>query len=87
MRYYAYMIKSLSTGKYYYGSTSNLEKRLLSHNTTQNRSTRGKGPWVLIAYCEYDDKSDAIHTEKKFKSYKNPSGVLNWIQNNGGIIM
>lgn len=86
MPYFAYVLKSLSTGKHYYGNTSDLKKRLESHNSTQNRSTRGKGPWILIAYIEFNNKYDAILTEKKFKSYKNPSRVLNRIQKNGGVI-
>lgn len=47
MSCYAYMIESESTGRYYYGHTSDLDKRLVSHNSTQNKYTRGKGQWKL----------------------------------------
>ncbi|WP_395080606.1 GIY-YIG nuclease family protein [Gracilimonas sp.] len=33
MPFYAYMIKSESSGKHYFGHTSNLEERLESHNS------------------------------------------------------
>ena len=33
MSYHAYMIKSESTERYYYGHTSDLDERLISHNS------------------------------------------------------
>ncbi|MFY0684073.1 MAG: GIY-YIG nuclease family protein [Balneola sp.] len=48
MSFYAYMIKSESSGKHYYGHTSDIDDRIKSHNSTQNKYTRRKGSWKLV---------------------------------------
>ncbi len=85
MTYYAYMIKSESTGRYYYGHTSNLNERLESHNSTQNKYTRGKGPWKLAGYVEAESKGEAMKLENKLKRMKNPKRALNWLRRNGSV--
>jgi putative endonuclease len=86
MIYYAYMIKSESTRRHYYGHTSDLNDRLRSHNSSQNKYTRGKGPWVLQGAIACDTKGDAIKTEQKLKAMKNPARALHWIKKNGGVV-
>ena len=65
-----YIIKSQSTGSYYIGMTSDLEQRLRHHASGANRSTRNKGPWLLIYKEQFDTKSEAWKREKQIKSYK-----------------
>ena len=85
MSYYAYMIKSTSLKKHYYGHTSDLEERIKSHNSTQNKYTRGKGPWVLKGFVKCRSKSEAIRVEQKLKGMKNPSRAFNWLRKNGSV--
>jgi|AntRauTorcE11897_2_1112592.scaffolds.fasta_scaffold155283_1 putative endonuclease len=85
MAFYAYMIKSESLGRNYYGHTSNIGNRLNSHNSTQNKYTRGKGPWKLIGYKECKTKGQAMKVEQKLKDMKNPSRAYNWLKNYGTI--
>lgn len=85
MSYFAYMIKSTSTNRHYYGHSSDLDERLKSHNSTQNKYTRGKGPWILKGFVKCDSKSEAAQVELKLKRMKNPSRALNWLRNHGSV--
>ncbi|MCC5942734.1 MAG: GIY-YIG nuclease family protein [Balneolaceae bacterium] len=86
MNYHAYIIKSASTNRHYYGHTSDLAERIKSHNSTQNRYTRGKGPWVLVGSIQCNSKSEAMRIEYKLKNMKNPARALNWIKKTVGVV-
>lgn len=60
--------KSQKTGKWYTGSTHDLRKRILSHNSSKNKSTKYGVPWKLIYYESSLNKSDARAREKYLKS-------------------
>ncbi|GAB4370752.1 MAG: hypothetical protein Kow0042_13150 [Calditrichia bacterium] len=80
--YYAYILKSLKDGRYCYGSTSDLKKRLKSHNAGKVRSTKHRSPWELH-YCEeFASKTEAIQREHFFKSL---AGYA-WLKNRGIIL-
>jgi predicted GIY-YIG superfamily endonuclease len=81
--YYAYMLKSGSTRRHYYGYTSDLEQRIKSHNSTQNTYTRGKGPWELVGYKACESNSEALEIEQKLKAMKNPARALAWLNKHG----
>jgi putative endonuclease len=70
MKYYAYILRSLSYGTFYYGSTSNLEKRIKEHNAGQTKYTKGRRPWIIHYYEVFDSKSEAQKREYFFKSYE-----------------
>ena len=54
-----YIIKSIKTGKYYIGSTSNLDERLKRHNSSRNKSTRNGVPWKIVYNESFFGKNDA----------------------------
>jgi putative endonuclease len=85
MAFFAYMIKSESTGKHYYGHTSDIEQRLESHNSTQNKYTRGKGPWTLVGFVEADTKGEAMKLENKLKKMKSPKRAKSWLNRSGSV--
>ena len=68
--FYVYIIKSQNTGKYYTGITSDLLKRIKHHNSGANRSTKGRGPWVIVYSEKFEDKKSAWYREKQIKKYK-----------------
>ena len=68
MPYFIYVLKSESTGSSYIGHTSNLEKRVIEHNTGKSLSTRGKRPWRLVYNEEHATRSEAASRERYFKS-------------------
>ena len=70
MAFYVYILKSKKNGRYYIGSSSNVEKRTIEHNEGKTTSTKNKGPWVLVFKQSLENKSEALKLEKKLKQYK-----------------
>ena len=53
---------------FYYGHTSDLNRRLEKHNSGKVRYTKGKGPWKLVYSEPFESKSEAYRRELFFKS-------------------
>jgi len=70
VKYYTYVLKSLSTGGIYIGSTQDLEKRVESHNNGLSSYTKGRMPWKLVYSETYKSRSEAMKREKFLKSGK-----------------
>ena len=68
LRFYAYVLRSSKDGRYYYGSTSDLTKRMSNHNSGKVKSTKHRRPLKLIYSEEFDSKTEAIKRENFFKS-------------------
>ena len=68
LRFYAYILKSTKDEKYYYGSTSDLKKRISYHNSGKVKSTKHRRPLELIYFEEFKFKYKAIERENFFKS-------------------
>ncbi|MGK9367772.1 GIY-YIG nuclease family protein [Melioribacter sp. Ez-97] len=66
--YFTYILQSLKDHRYYYGSTSNLEERLKTHNAGKVRSTKSRRPLKIIYYETFDRRSEAYRRELFFKS-------------------
>ena len=76
--FFAYIIFSQSTGKYYFGHTHDLEKRLKAHNAGKTRSTKAGRPWILHYSEAFETKSEAYKREMFFKSIDG----YNWLKAN-----
>ena len=69
--YTVYALYSPSHQKIYIGYTSNLEQRLLSHNSLGKKGWTIKfRPWELAYTEEFDTKKEAMRREKQLKSAK-----------------
>ena len=68
--FYVYVLKSLKNGRRYTGSTNNLERRLLEHNSGQTKYTSQTGPFELIYKEKYKTKLEASKRERFLKSGK-----------------
>ncbi len=68
--YWAYVLKSKTSGKLYYGQTNDLEKRVYSHNHGLSRYTRKRGPWELVYSKNFATRAEAMRFEKFLKSGK-----------------
>jgi len=68
MSYFAYILKSDYDGTYYYGSTKNLKERVKVHNSGKSRYTKGRRPWKLHYFEEFESRSEAAKQETFFKS-------------------
>lgn len=68
VKYQTYILKSLTSGKHYYGSTGNLDLRIKAHNSGKVRSTKSGRPWVLHYSEVFETKTESLKRENYFKS-------------------
>jgi putative endonuclease len=79
--YYVYVLYSVEYKKIYIGFTSDLEKRIASHNHPLNKGYTAKfKPWVLIYSETYDSKKLAMLREKQLKTARGRNFIKNFIQ-------
>lgn len=65
--WYVYVLRN-KQGRWYIGSTKDLRKRILRHNSGMNKSTKYGVPWKLVYYEACLSKEDARAREKYLKS-------------------
>ena len=66
--YYAYVLKSKVDGSLYFGSTTDLRQRVISHNKGQVISTKKRKPWHIVWYGSFDTEAKAVSFEKYLKT-------------------
>jgi putative endonuclease len=75
---FAYILRSIKDGRYYYGSSENLELRLKAHNAGKVRSTKARRPLILHFSEEFGTKHEARIRELFYKSIDG----YNWLKAN-----
>jgi len=70
MAYFVYILESQKDGRYYVGSTHNLEDRLKRHNEGRVNYTKTNRPWELVYSEEHPDRSSAVKLENEIKAHK-----------------
>ena len=70
MAYCVYIIQSQTTGRYYIGSTENVESRLARHNQGRSKYTRAQRPWILVYTQLFETRTEALKREKEIKERK-----------------
>lgn len=66
--FYVYLLKSISDPfKNYIGYTTNIDQRLVTHNSGKSIHTKHHMPWRLVTYIAFDDEKKAIAFEKYLK--------------------
>ncbi len=65
-----YILESQKNGRYYVGSTDNIERRIFEHNMGKVFSTRNLRPWVCKKFIECNSLTEARSFEYKLKNYK-----------------
>lgn len=68
MKFTVYILYSETADKHYTGYTSNLEARLLSHNSLGKGWTAKYRPWKLIYTKSFGEKQEATAYEKWLKT-------------------
>ncbi len=68
--FYVYILKSLKNGRFYTGSTNNIERRLYEHNIGQTKYTSLTKPFELVYKETYNTKIEASKRERFFKTGK-----------------
>ena len=74
--YYVYCLISRKHDFTYIGSTNDLQKRVLEHNSCKNKPTKFYAPFKLVYYEAYADKRDALNRENKLKHHGSVIGHL-----------
>ena len=57
--FYCYILKSLTSGGYYIGSTENLDARFKLHNSGSVKSTRLNKPWKIVYFENFIGYNEA----------------------------
>lgn len=65
---FVYLLRSISTGRPYFGLTSDITTRLAAHNAGQNKSTAPFRPWSLVTLVEFSDETTAARFELFLKT-------------------
>ena len=65
-----YILRSERSGRFYIGCAEDPLARLTEHNRGQTKSTRGRGPWLLVYQEQFKASSDALERERQLKSWK-----------------
>ncbi|MCP4683723.1 MAG: GIY-YIG nuclease family protein [Desulfobacterales bacterium] len=71
MRYWAYILRSKSSGRYYCGHSSDVHRRIRQHNDPEYKlsktTKRFDGPWELIWSKDCSTRGEAMKLEKSIK--------------------
>jgi putative endonuclease len=67
---FVYILQSESTGRFYVGSTDDLERRISEHLRGHSPATRGRGPWKLVYNEELPTLFEARRRELEIKKWK-----------------
>jgi putative endonuclease len=70
-----YILQSESNNRFYIGSATDAEVRLAEHQRGHTRSTRGRGPWILVYREEFDTIVEARRRERQLKSWKSHRSI------------
>jgi putative endonuclease len=73
--YFVYVLQSESTQKFYIGCAADPSARLKEHQRGQTRSTRGRGPWILVYQEKFETLSEARSREQGLKRWKSHRAV------------
>ena len=78
--HFVYVLYSLKDYRLYKGSTSNIQKRLIRHNSGGSTSTAKRKPFVLVHIEQFENKSDALKREIFLKTLEGGSSLINFLK-------
>jgi len=81
---FLYILESETTGRFYIGSTDDLDRRLAEHQRGQTPSTRGRGPWKLVYTEKFVSLLEAHRRELEIKHWKSSKLIQSLIRSSAG---
>ena len=78
--HFVYVLYSLKDHKLYKGATSNLQKRIIRHNSGGSKSTAHRKPFVLVHVEQFEDKSMALKRELFLKTLEGGSKLIEFLK-------
>lgn len=82
--FFIYILYSKSIDRYYIGQTSDLNNRLIRHNSSSTRFTARATDWLIIYSEEYLTRSEAVKRESLIKKMKSRKFLEELIGHAGG---
>ena len=79
MPQFVYIMQSLREGGYYIGETSDVESRILFHNSGRHRSTKNRILFRLVLTEEYPSREEALQRERQITSWKEGEAFKNLV--------
>ena len=80
---FLYILQSQSSGRYYVGSTKDLQRRLSEHQRNHTPSTRNRGPWTLVYQEQFPTLLEARQRERQIKSWKSARSLRELVESAG----
>ena len=80
MKHYLYILQSLKDHKYYIGETTDVDRRLIFHNSGRQRSTRHRIPFKVVLTETFETRKEALKREKQIKSWKGGEALKRLIE-------
>ncbi len=78
---FVYILRSLRTNKFYIGSTNDLNRRLIQHQSGESKYTKDTGPYKLEFSQEYENLLEARKVERWLKAQKSAKLLVTIIEN------
>ena len=75
-----YVLRSMRNGSLYVGYTTDMTKRLKTHNKGSVISTKSKRPWKLIFSEAYISQKDALRREKYLKTTQGKNALKHMLR-------
>ena len=75
--YWVYVLEN-PDGRFYIGSTGNLDKRLAQHNAVRKEGSKfshKNGPWSLVWKEPHPTRASAMQREKQIKAMKSAKWI------------
>ena len=66
--FFVYVPRSEKTNRLYVGFTADVRHRLGQHNSGIAKSTKDRGPWVVVHQEEFATRADAMYREQQLKT-------------------
>ncbi|HEV2386220.1 MAG TPA: GIY-YIG nuclease family protein [Candidatus Acidoferrales bacterium] len=76
--------RSQTSGRFYIGSTDNLERHLSEHHRNHTPPTRGRGPWRLVYQEALPTMLEARRRELEIKRWKSAKLVRELVDSRKG---
>jgi putative endonuclease len=73
--FYVYILKSEINNAYYFGSSEDIDKRIVTHNKGLVRSTKRYVPWEVVHAEKFDSLREARARELQIKAWKKRSMI------------
>jgi putative endonuclease len=81
--FFAYIVQSLASGRFYIGHSDDVDQRVEDHNTGRSHYTKGRGPWELVYAEAFRTRAEAMSREREIKKRKSKRYIEKLIKKSG----